>query len=41
MRWLDRITDSMDMNSNKLWEMVEGRGAWSATFHGVTELNMT
>ena len=41
MRWLDGITDSMDMNLNKLWEIVEGRGAWSATFHRVTELNMT
>ena len=41
MRWLDRITDSMDMNLNQLWEIVEGRGAWSATFHRVTELNMT
>ena len=31
IRWLDSITDSMDMNLNKLWEIVEDRGAWSAS----------
>ena len=37
MRWLDRITDSMDMHLSKVWETVEDRGAWSATDHGVTK----
>ena len=34
MRWLDSITDSMDMNLSKLLETVKDRGAWSAAFHG-------
>ena len=33
MRWLDSITDSIDMNFNKLWEIVEDRGAWNAAIH--------
>ena len=37
MRWLDGITDSMDMNLSQLWEIVEGRGAWHVTVHWVTK----
>ena len=37
MRWLDSITDSIDMNLNKLWEIVEDRRAWYAIVHGVTK----
>ena len=37
MRWLDGITNAMDMNLGKLQEMVRNRDAWRATVHGVTE----
>ena len=37
MRWLGSITNSMEMNLKKLWEIVEDRGTWHAAVHGVTE----
>ena len=37
MRWLGSITDSMDMNLSKCWEIVEDRGVWYAVVHGVAK----
>ena len=41
MKWLDSITNSIDMNQSKLQEIVKDRGAWCAIVYGVSESDMT
>ena len=41
MKWLDSMTDSMDMSLSKLWETVKDKGNWHAAVHGVAKISHT